>query len=231
MQNLSKTLIATGIALTLSGGVAAAAFMPNATATLAGVASGDAAGTADHGPLGGDLLSAAASYTGITPDALRTELRAGASLADVAVAHGKTRDGLMAALSIAATAQLGTLVDQKGLAKGPDGRGPGGSGDMGHGPRDGGAPLAAAAIYLGIAPADLQAKVAAGQTPAAVAMATAGKSRDGLIAAIVADGKAKIDAAQTAGTLTAAQATEETAELTEHATRFVDNTRGGPRHP
>ena len=227
MQNLNKTLIATGIALTLSGGVAAAALAPNAgTPPIASTVSGAPAGVAERGPGGGDLLSAAATYIGITPDALRTQLQAGASLADVAVAHGKTRDGLIAALSTAATAQLGTFVDQKGLPKGPDGRGPG---DRGHGPRDRGAQLTAAATYLGLSTTDLQTKLAAGQTPAAVAAATTGKSRDGLIAAIVADGKATIDAAQAAGTLTADQATAELAELTDHATKFVDST-GGPRH-
>lgn len=224
MQNLNKTLIATGIALTLSGGVAATALAPNAgTPPIASTVSGAPAGVAERGPHGGDLLSAAATYIGITPDALRTHLRAGASLADVAVAQGKTRDGLVAALNAAAATQIATLVDQKGM--------PGGRGERPeHGDRgERGAPLTAAATYLGLSVADLQAKLAAGQTPAAVAAATTGKSRDGLIAAIVADGKAKIDAAQAAGTLTATQATEELAELTDHATKFVDST-GGPRH-
>ena len=224
MQNVSKTLIATGIALTLSGGVAAAAFVPNAgTTAIARAVGGDGGGAADHGPLGGDLLTAAATYIGITADALHTELQAGASLADVAVAHGKTRDGLIVTLGTAATAQIATFVDHKGAPVGP-----GDHGDRGHGPRDG-APLAAAATYLGLSPTDLQAKLAAGQTPAAVAAATTGKSRDGLIAAIVADGTAKIEAAQAAGTLTADQAKEELAELTDHATRFVDTNRGGRR--
>ena len=229
-MNVSKTLIATGIALTLSGGVAAAAFVPNnSIAALTGAAGGDVGGSVDRGPGGGDLIGAAATYIGITTDALHTELAAGKSLADVAVAHGKTRDGLIAALSTAATAQLPTFVDQKGLPMrdgGPGGKG--GPGDHGRG-RDG-APLAAAATYLGLGTADLQTKLAAGQTPAAIATATAGKNRDGLIAAIVADGKVKIEAAKTAGTITADQATKELAELTDHATKFVDST-GGPRRP
>lgn len=223
-MNVSKTLVATGIALTLSGGVAAATFVPNTgVAAFTGSAAGGVAGASDRG-LGGDLFGAAATYIGITTDALRTELRAGASLADVAVAHGKTRDGLLAALTAATTAQLSTFVDRKGLPMDKDGEHRGG--EHGRGPEK---PLAAAATYLGLDPAALQAKLAAGQTPAAVAAEIAGKSRDGLIAAIVADGKAKIEAAQAAGTLTAAQATEEQAELSDHATKFVDRT-GGPRH-
>ena len=222
MNNLNRTLIATGVALTLSGGLAAAAFLPNAGGTaLASTASGGIATTVDRGGLGGGLMTAAATYIGITPEALRTELRAGKSLADVAVANGKTRDGLIAALNAAATTEIATLVDHKGIAGSPRGDKRERDG------REGGAPLAAAATYLGMSTTDLQAKLTAGQTPSAVAAATAGKSREGLIAAIVADGKAKIDAAQAAGTMTAAKATEETAELTEHATRFVDSIHGG----
>jgi len=229
-MNVSKTLIATGIALTLSGGVAAAAFVPNTgIAAFTSTASGDVAGSVDRGPGGGDLMAAAATYIGITGDALHTELQAGASLADVAVAHGKTRDGLIAALATAATAALPALVDHKGAPAGD--HGPGGNGGPGdHGRGRDGAPLAAAATYLGLSAADLQTKLAAGQTPAQVAAATAGKTRDGLIATIVADGKAKIDAAKTAGTITADQATKELAELADHATKFVDST-GGPHRP
>ena len=224
MNNLNRTLIATGVVLTLSGGVAAAAFLPNAGGTaIASTASGGIATTVDRGGLGGGLMTAAATYIGITPEALRTELRAGKSLADVAVANGKTRDGLIAALNAAATTEIATLVDHKGMAGPPRGDKREGAGRE----RRDGAPLAAAATYLGISTTDLQAKLTAGQTPSAVAAATAGKSREGLIAAIVTDGKAKIDAAQAAGTMTAAKATEETAELTEHATRFVDSIHGG----
>ena len=223
-MNANKTIIATGIALVLSGGVAAAALLPNAGGTaFASTPSGGVPSTVDRGSLGGGLMTAAATYIGITPEALRTELRAGKSLADVAVANGKTRDGLIAALNVAATTEIATFVDHKGMAGPPRGEKRERGGDKA---REGGAPLAAAATYLGMSTADLQAKLAAGQTPSAVAAATAGKTRDGLIAAIVADGKAKIDAAQAAGTMTAAKATEETAELTEHATRFVDSIRG-----
>jgi hypothetical protein len=86
-------------------------------------------------------------------------------------------------------------------------------------------PFAVASTYLGISREDLMARVRAGETLAAIANATAGKSRDGLIAAIVADNTTKIDAAVTAGTITADQATRMKAELTEHATRTVDESR------
>ncbi|TMG70517.1 MAG: hypothetical protein E6H81_06680 [Chloroflexi bacterium] len=124
----------------------------------------------------------------------------------------------------AAQANITTLVDQKGIGAQ---RGPGGPGfDVRFDS------LAAAATYLGISQTDLQTKVQSGQTLAQIAAATSGKSRDGLIAALVADAKDKIAAAQTAGTITAAQATQLTSDLQTRITRDVDSTRPmGPRGP
>ena len=145
------------------------------------------------------------------------------------MAHGKTRDGLIAALADAAKTEIATLVDQRGNTFGP---GPGGRGGPG-GPRgmitnD----IAAAATYIGTTEADLRTKLQSGQTLAQIATA-AGKTRDGLIAAIVADGNAKIDAALAAGTITAAQAAEKKASLTAHVTAEVDMTHpaGVPGFP
>ena len=216
------------------GGVFALAVAVSATqaATAAGIGSPsgalariatEASSTFDNRGIGGaKVLATAATYIGITEAALRTELGAGKSLAEVAVANGKTRDGLVAALSTAATQAIGTLVDQKGLA-GPGGPGKGGLHHKGE-------PFAVASTYLGIPQADLMTRVRAGETLAAIANATAGKSRAGLVAAIVADNTAKIDAAVTAGKITADQATRLKAALTEHATRTVDNARpAGPK--
>jgi hypothetical protein len=177
----------------------------------------------NRGGIGGaNVTAAAATYIGITEAALRTELQAGKSLAEVAIANGKTRDGLIAALTTAASQAIGTLVDQKGLA------GKGGPGRPGAFMK--GDPLAVASTYLGVPQADLMTRLRAGETLAAIAGKTAGKTRDGLIAAIVADATAKIDAAVTAGTITADQATKLKAELTTRATEQVDETeRGGPR--
>ena len=194
--------------------------MPSRTAAHVAV---DAAVSLDHRGIGGaNVLATAAAYIGITEAALRIELQAGKSLAEVAVANGKTRDGLIAALTTAASQAIGNLVDKKGLG------GPGGPGRPGAFVKS--EPFAAASSYLGVAQADLMARVRAGETLAAIANATAGKSRDGLVAAIVADGTAKVDAAVTAGTITADQATRLKAGLAEHAAHLVDNAdRGGPR--
>jgi len=83
---------------------------------------------------------------------------------------------------------------------------------------------AAAAAYLGTTEADLETKVRAGQTLAQIANATAGKSRDGLVNALVADATAKIDAAQKAGTITADQATQQKASLSTRIAQLVDAT-------
>ena len=52
------------------------------------------------------LLGAAAGYLGLSRDQLVQELRQGKSLAEVATAHGKTADGLKAALLTAAGKDL-----------------------------------------------------------------------------------------------------------------------------
>ncbi|HET8567580.1 MAG TPA: hypothetical protein VFM93_01175 [Candidatus Limnocylindria bacterium] len=220
-------LIALGLAaLALSAG-AAAASGPSGVARATAANVPQAAGPMDHrgGPFAGaSLFEAAASYIGITVDQLRTELGTDKSLADVAVAHGKTRDGLIAALQAAVNTSLGTFVDQKG-AFGPMhdvkpgiGMGRGVMTDV----------VTASATYLGITVEDLRAKLAAGQTLAQIASGTAGKSRDGLVQALVADATAKIDAARAAGTITADQATQMKANLATHLANAVDQAGPGP---
>src|SRR5207249_12039233 len=149
----AKTLLTAGmIALGLSGGVAMASYVPDVGNTLAAVISGQTTNNQNNGGAHTDYLSAAATYIGITTDQLRTELGTDKSLADVAVAHGKTRDGLIQALVAAQQQSIATLVDQKGIGARPAGpgigRGPGG-------PKVTGDPLAAAATYLGTTTADL----------------------------------------------------------------------------
>ena len=242
MKNVERALIATGVALVFSGGIASAVILwTSATAAAAqpGIGTQLAAqlgtnpGTlADNGLHGGaDLATAAATYIGITAADLRTQLAAGKSLADIAVANGKTRDGLIAALTAAEQQSISTFVDAKGTAN-PGGPGIGGPG----GPRGGfgfgveGDPLAAAATFLGTTTADLRTKMQGGQTLAQIATA-AGKTRDALIAALVADATAKIEAAKTAGTITAAQATQLETGLTDRMTKLADSTEPAGRGP
>jgi hypothetical protein len=218
----AKAFLTAGmIALGLSGGVAMASYVPDVGNALAAVVSGTSANQLNGGGAKTDYMSAAATYIGITTDQLRTELGTDKSLADVAVAHGKTRDGLVQALVAASQTSITTLVDQKGI--GAQRGGPGDRGVIGD-------QLSVAATYLGTTTDDLRTKMQAGQTLAQIAAATSGKSRDGLVAALTTDAQAKIAAAQAAGTITAAKATEETTELADEITRFVDSTRPqGPR--
>jgi hypothetical protein len=59
-----------------------------------------------HGP----DLDAAAEYLGLTEDELRSELRSGKSLAQIAKAHGRTVEGLVAALVDEAKTKLDAAV-------------------------------------------------------------------------------------------------------------------------
>jgi hypothetical protein len=234
IQPAKALLVAAAVGLGLSGGFAAAAFLPGGSAPAAVSQIWDqTAGQAFNKGPGekGSYFTAAATYIGITEAQLRTELGTDKSLADVAIAHGKTRDGLIAALFTAQQQSIATLVDKKGIGARPNpangagpgfGRGPGGRGVIGD-------TEAAAATYLGTTQADLETKLRAGQTLAQIANATAGKSRDGLVTALVADSIAKIDAAQKAGTITADQATQLKSNLSTRIAQLVDTTGPGRR--
>jgi hypothetical protein len=79
---------------------------------------------------------------------------------------------------------------------------------------------------IGIDTATIQKRLAAGETLAAIA----GAKKDALIAALVSDETKRIDAAVTAGKLTAAQATTLKSTLTAHVTAKVNSTRPmGPK--
>lgn len=233
MKNVERALIATGVALVISGGAASAAILassgvaaaaqPTGVTQLAAQIGTNPGPLADNGPRGGaDLMAAAATYIGITPAELKTQLAAGKSLADIAVANGKTRDGLVAALVAAEQQSISTFVDQKGTAF-PGGPGNGGPrGDrIGFGVQ--GDPLAVAATFLGTTTADLRTKLDSGQTLAQIATA-AGKTRDALVQALVNDAKAKIEQAKTDGKLTADQATQLEAGLADKLGKLVDST-------
>jgi hypothetical protein len=245
VKNVERALIATGVALVISGGAASAVILttsanaataqPGTGVQLAAQIGSNPGALLDNGPKGGgaDLLTAAATYIGIPAADLRTQLATGKSLTDIAVANGKTRDGLVAALVAASQTAISTYVDQKGTAN-PVGPGAGRPGKGGPGGERGvaGDPEQAAATYLGTTPADLETKTDAGQTLAAIAAATPGKSRDGLIQALVADATTKIEAAKTAGTITAAQATQLETGLADRMTTLVDAVEpaGGAPH-
>jgi hypothetical protein len=169
----------------------------------------------------GGLLKVAADYVGVTPAQLVTELRQGGkSLADVAVAHGKTRAGLKQALKTSITTRiqaskrlsaeqkakvlagldgwLDKVVDHKGAQRaGPR---PGGAGKVGHR----GGLLKAVADYTGLTNQQLVTKLRAGQSLAQVAVAQ-GKTVAGLKQAILAPVKTRLNKLVTDKRITPAQ--------------------------
>lgn len=94
-------------------------------------------------------------------------------------------------------------------------------GGPGVGRPDHAATLALISTTIGVDSATIQNRLAAGETLAAIA----GAKKDALIAALVADETKRIDAAVTAGQLTAAQATTLKSTLTAHVTDEVNSTR------
>jgi len=94
-------------------------------------------------------------------------------------------------------------------------------GAPGVGMPDPAATLSIITSVTGVDAATIQKRLAAGETLAAIA----GAKKDALIAALVADETKRIDAAVTAGKLTAAQATTLKSTLTAHVTDEVNSTR------
>jgi len=79
------------------------------------------------------------------------------------------------------------------------------------------------ADYLGMKPAELRAKLP-GTSLAAIANATAGKSRDGLVAALTKTADDTIAKLLADGKITKEQADKATAAVPEHIAKFVDHT-------
>lgn len=84
---------------------------------------------ASHLGFGGGILDAALEYIGITREQYRTEAEAGKTLTEIAVANGRTREGLVAAMVAAGQTELvdrvERLVDADRSSGPPFGRGHG----------------------------------------------------------------------------------------------------------
>lgn len=130
-------------------------------------------------------------------------------------------------------AQADKVAEHLAEAMPPRGMGPGGPGMRGHGPGRGGhgvGMLAAEAIAeaAGVTVEELHEARHDGQSLTEIAAAE-GISRATLIDRLVALAEKRIDAAVTAGRLTAEQAEERKADLEERIGTMVDRT-GGPGH-
>jgi hypothetical protein len=183
------------------------------------------------------LLPAAAAYLGVTPVALRTELRSGKSLAQVATAKGKSVDGLKTALVAAiktkvdaakATGKLDAARADRLLQRAPQlverlvNAKPRARAMRAKGARGG--LLKTAATYLGVTNAQLVTDLRAGKSLAQVATAKS-KSVDGLKQALLAALKQKVDAALAAGRLDAARAQKLLERAPAHIERLVNRSR------
>jgi hypothetical protein len=153
-------------------------------------------------------VGAAADYLGLTKAQLRTQLRSGRTLAQIADATGgKSATGLIEALLGARAAQLNAEVDAKELSPAAE------RGRLARLRRrltaqlertPGYSNLPVSARYLGISTAQLRAELHAGRSLAQIAAATPGKSSAGLIDARVSAREAALAATLASGKLSRA---------------------------
>ncbi len=170
-----------------------------AAAVIAGilvlVLSGGGGGS-HHKTSGATLVQAAAGYLGVPSSEVRQKVRSGESIGQIAAStHGSSRSGLIEAIyqeraaaikrqGLTPAAEHAALasahheivqtVDHKRTHRGL---------------------LVTVASYLGISEAQLRSRLATHHTLAAVANATPGRSRAGLVDALVADRRQKLETA------------------------------------
>jgi hypothetical protein len=201
--------------------------------TETGVGAGPGLVISFAGEAAGGPPAAIASYLGLTEEELRAQLESGKTLAQIASAQGRPVSGLEDVIYADAKTHLdqavadgklmadqepemlaelkshldelvnstGPKVSTKGAVAGPFGEAP--------------------ARYLGLTPAELQARLESGKTLAQVA-ADQGRSVAGLNEAILAGAKTKLNAAVAAGKMTAVQEQEMLADLESHLDDLVN---------
>jgi len=190
------------------------------------------------GPGGGstvfsDVLTPAAGYLGISVSDLQSDLKGGKTLAQEATAKGKTADDLISAIVAAqkkvydsendagwiTDAQETSLLDQfktdvtKLVNAGPPVP-----------PTKKPGLLDTAASYIGISVSDIQSGLKSGKSLGQIATDN-GKTVDGLVTALTAQAKSNLDAAVTAGKITAAQEQTLLTDLTAKVTDLVNNVK------
>ena len=205
---------------------------------IAGTASAGAHRTTLRPHVGGSFLAAASTYLGLDKATILTDLGAGQSLAQIATAQNKTTTGLVTALIAPAKLKLDAAVAAGKLtadreaalltrlqtavtnvvnrslspSRGTKTR------PVHVSPT---AILQPALSYLGLDLRAIVAQLRTGKSLAAIAVAQ-NKTASGLVDAIVASVKTKLDAQVAAGKLTAAQETSFLATLQTSVTRFVN---------
>ena len=223
-----KVIAAAAVAVLLLGGGIAAVSATGQGDGRGGPGAGRAARLAHARAHGARRLDAVASYLGISPAQLASELGSGKTLAQIASATpGKSAQGLVDSLLATRRARLAAIAARLPARVRAEVNRPGGPASLlgaRRGARAKGArlqmlfaspkrPGAAAAAYLGIAPTQLQAELRAGKSLAEVADATAGKSSGGLVEALVASRRARLEHALAAGRLPQAKFSKRSARL------------------
>jgi hypothetical protein len=179
---------------------------------------------------GNGQLATAAGYLGASPTQVRSELRSGKSLAQIADATaGRSEAGLIAALEAAgreklsaAAAKLPSLITAEvDRAGGPTGARASGRPQGGHGRA-----LTAAASYLGVGAAQLRGELRSGKTLTQIADATSGKSEAGLVQALLAARKTALASRVSAGKITQAQANAILPKLVARVSAQVNRVHG-----
>ena len=164
------------------------------------------------------VVNDAASRLGVTPERLTNALKeAMKARVDAAVQAGR--------LTEAQADQIKERIDQSEVPMlgGPGGKGGHHRGGFHH------HGLETAAGYLGMSEAALETAVEGGKTLAQVAK-DRGKSVEGLVNALVADKKQRIDQAVEDGDLTKAEANRIVAEMRSRVTDMVNGKRPERRH-
>lgn len=200
------------LAVLLAGGTVAAMAAGGKNSSAPRHSSAHHAGSASA-PRGQRLLQTAASYIGISPEAVQQGLHSGKSLGQLATEAGKTEAGLVQALATTARAGLEQRLAQ--AIKQPGGL---------HGlHRHNHRLRAAAAAYLGIMPSALSAQLRSGHTLAQVAESTPGHSRAALIAALVAARQAQLQSVHATRPAAKKSSTARTARIRRRVGALVDH--------
>jgi hypothetical protein len=198
------------------------------------------AGPGDAATLYADVLTPAAAFLNVSVSTLASDLAGGKTLAREATDKGKTAEDLITAVVNAqktvfdnekaagwitanqetalVTSFTNAVTDLVNNGPAVPAAGPvpaiGGSGG----------PLQLAAAYLGISATDLLKDLQGGKSLADVvaSLGSSGKTVAGLVAALEAPAKTRLDAAVSAGTITQAQETAILADMTTRLTNLVN---------
>lgn len=185
------------------------------------------------GILASGVLKTAATFLGIPLATLQADLKGGKTLAEEAKAKGKTAADLITALTNDAKENLDAAVAAGWLTQSQatavlDGVTRGITELVNNGPpvphEKFAGPLDTAATYLGLTVAEVKAALVGGKTLAQLVAAP--KTVDGLVAALTADAKKKLDKAVADEKITQAQENAILSKLTEGVTDFVNAVHG-----